>query len=252
MKINKLRKILKTVSLSLASVGFLLFSQFSSAASLTKRYIDYRTNRKAITPKVLKEAVNGYLYAVKHHDADNGAVLTIVNFTVPSYQRRMWVIDVKTGKLLLAMHVAQGKNSGKVYATHFSNRPGSDESSPGIFTTAYEYDGEHGNSMRIKGLEDGINNDTMARAVVIHPAWYVTPAFIEKYGYAGRSWGCFAFNPKRSPKFLKDIKGHTVLFAYAPSENADSNVNHALSAQGKKIYQRIEDGLKGKHSTHFL
>ena len=210
----------------------------------------YKTdNLKGITPTVLKSAVNAYEYAINHNDVKDKSILTIVNFNEPSYERRMWVIDTNTGDIKMAMHVAQGKNTGFVKAKHFSNKPGTDESSPGIYTTLNEYTGKHGKSMRIKGLEPGINSNAEQRAIVIHPAWYVKPSFIERHGYAGRSWGCFAVNPSRLSTFLDAIQDQSVLFAYAPSENNDPNVNHALSDKGRALYQKIASQLSNTPKT---
>lgn len=193
-----------------------------------------------LSPKALKYAINGYQWAVAHHKVNNPSVLTVVNFNAPSYKKRLFVINLKTGRVVMAMHVAQGKNTGAVYAKHFSNQPGSRESSPGIFTTfGSEYDGEHGASLRVNGLEAGINSNALSRAVVIHPASYVTPGFIKQNGYAGRSWGCFAVNPAKATKFMHTIEGGTVLFAYAPVEKNDPRVAHQLSSDGERLYNAI-------------
>lgn len=194
----------------------------------------------ALSKTALKYAINGYQWAVDHNKVNNPQYLTVVNFSEPSYKRRMFVINLKTDRITMAMHVAQGKNTGAVYATRFSNRPGSLESSPGIFTTVGDqYTGEHGHSLRINGLEQGINSNALSRAVVIHPAWYVTPSFIKQNGYAGRSWGCFAVNPARIKKLVGSIEGGTVLFAYASTEQKDPRVAHTLSSNGEKIYHAI-------------
>lgn len=197
------------------------------------------TSKEGLSPKILAYAINGYRWAVKHNEVANPFILTIVDFKKPSNTRRLWVIDLKNDRVLMYTHVAQGKNTGKLYATRFSNRPGSDESSPGIYTTANVYDGEHGESMRVKGLEDGINNNAYRRAIVVHPAWYMTPDFIKQNGYAGRSWGCFALNPAIADKFIGLVKGGSVLFAYASPEKYDARVDHALSERGRQLYDAI-------------
>lgn len=192
------------------------------------------------TPQALKYAINGYEWALKHGQVNNPSILTVVDFTLPSSQKRMWVINLKSDKILMAMHVSQGADTSRTQAKHFSNRPGSHESSPGIYTTsAKKYNGQHGESVRMIGLENGINSNAEQRAIVIHPAWYVSPAFIKAHGYAGRSWGCFAVNPMRVNAFLNLIKGGSVLFAYAKPETHDSLVNHALSNVGEKLYDAI-------------
>ena len=192
-----------------------------------------------LNPKILAYAINGYRWAVKHNDVQNPAMLTIVDFNRPSNRSRLWVIDLKTDRVLMHTHVAQGKNTGKLYAKYFSNRPGSNESSLGVYTTADVYDGEHGESLRVRGLENGINSNAYSRAIVIHPAWYVAPSFIKQNGYAGRSWGCFALNPARADQLISLVKGGSVLFAYASPEKYDARVDHSLSERGQAIYNAI-------------
>jgi len=236
LKFNKLFSILVS-----AVIGSLLCLVLFSLPTLANANLSTTTPKSVdgIPPKALKLAINGYRWALKHHQVANPAILTVVDFNKPSYEKRMWVIDINHAKVLMKMHVAQGKNSGAVYATHFSNQPGSLESSPGIFTTQNVYDGEHGESLRVNGLEKGINSNALDRAVVIHPAAYVTPSFIKQNGYAGRSWGCFAVNPANADKLIHTVKGGSVIFAYANPEKSDPRVAHELSAQGEKLYNKI-------------
>lgn len=236
MKNKKLLSVLVSTLL-----GSALFITQVNATSISPQVIQKEiSNNTSIPARALKYAINGYRWAIKHHEVSNPTVLTVVNFNEPSYKKRMWVINLKNDHILMHMHVAQGKNTGAVYAKHFSNQPGSLESSPGIFTTAAVYDGEHGESLRVRGLENGINNNVYSRAVVIHPAWYVTPSFIKQNGYAGRSWGCFAVDPARADQFIHTIKGGSVLFAYAAPEKNDPRVDHRLSAKGEQLYDAIE------------
>lgn len=197
------------------------------------------TAKDGLSPKVLMYAVNAYRWAVKSGAVKNTAVLTIVDFNKPSNEKRLWVIDLKNDHVLMHLDVAQGKNTGKLYATHFSNQPGSDESSTGVYTTTSVFDGEHGESLHVEGLEKGINSNAASRAIEIHPAWYVTHAFIKDHGYAGRSWGCFAVNPKDADKFIGYVKGGSVLFAYGAPEKSDPLVDHPLSKHGEAMYTAI-------------
>ncbi|MCX7124434.1 MAG: murein L,D-transpeptidase catalytic domain family protein [Gammaproteobacteria bacterium] len=197
------------------------------------------TARDGLSPRLLAYAINGYRWAVKSDAVSDKAVLTIVDFNRPSNQKRLWVIDLKNDHVLMHIHVAQGKNTGKLIAKHFSNQPGSYESSPGIYTTASVFEGEHGESLHVMGLEKGINSNASSRAIEIHPAWYVTPAFIEDHGYAGRSWGCFAVNPAQADKFIGYVKNGSVLFAYGYPEKHDPHVDHALSKNGELMYTAI-------------
>ncbi|PIZ03439.1 MAG: hypothetical protein COY58_09785 [Gammaproteobacteria bacterium CG_4_10_14_0_8_um_filter_38_16] len=243
MKFNKLLGIL----ISVLTGGLLCASLLPAQAAHANEHIatsqhkpNLAKNLDGLPPTALKSAINGYRWALKHHEVSNPTMLTIVDFNKPSYEKRLWVIDLNNDHVIMHMHVAQGKNSGAVYATRFSNQPGSLESSPGIFTTLDEqYDGEHGESLRVNGLEPGINSNALSRAVVIHAAWYVTPSFIKKTGYAGRSWGCFAVNPNHVDRFIHLVRGGSVLFAYASPEKDDSRVDHHLSYTGKKMYDAI-------------
>jgi len=229
-----LQSILITLSLS-CFICAALFTPSAHADTLSSQ-----KSPSGIPPQALKYAINGYRWAIKHHEVTNPTVLTVVDFSRPSFEQRLWVINLKNDRVLMRMHVAQGKNTGAIYATRFSNQPGSLESSPGVFTTTGDkYVGEHGESLRVDGLEAGINNNAYNRAVVIHAASYVTPGFIKQNGYAGRSWGCFAVNPAHVDKFISLVKGGSVLFAYAPPEKDDSRVDHRLSSNGEELYNAI-------------
>lgn len=229
-----------TLFLSTIAAILLLFTIPALAvANYSSSVIATTTKSEGLSPKILAYAINGYRWAIKHNEVSNPSVLTVVDFNKPSNEKRLWVIDLKNDRVLMYTHVAQGKNTGKLYATRFSNRPGSNESSPGIYATANIYDGEHGESMRVRGLEDGINNNAYNRAIVVHPAWYMTPSFIKQNGYAGRSWGCFALNPAIADKFISLVHGGSVLFAYASPEKYDERVDHALSERGKQLYNAI-------------
>lgn len=208
---------------------------FLACFSLHIAYADTGINQKAIlkhTPGISSSALNyaikGYEWAKSHGDVKNSSILTIVNFSKPSYEKRVWVIDLKSDKPLMNLYIAQGKNSGLIYARRFSNKPGTDESSLGVYETLNAYYGEHGLSMRIDGLEAGVNSNAFRRDIVVHPAWYVTSAFIRRYHRAGRSWGCFALNPKASKKFIDLTKGGSVIFAYAKQERSDPNLESVV------------------------
>jgi hypothetical protein len=233
---KKLAVILIAIILSaLVTAGVLLLLQPADNLKEIKRV----TGKDGLSVKVLTYAINGYRWAIKSGTVKNTAVLTIVDFNRPSNERRLWVLDLKNDHVLMHIHVAQGKNTGKLYAKHFSNRPGSYESSPGVYTTASVFEGEHGESLHVKGLEKGINSNAASRAIEIHPAWYVTPAFIKEHGYAGRSWGCFAVNPKDADEFIGYIKGGSVLFAYGAPEEFDPRVDHPLTKNGEQMYTAI-------------
>ncbi len=140
--------------------------------------------------------------------------LTIVDFSKPSTQERMFVIDMEQGKLLYATLCAHGRGSGDNYATSFSNQPRSHESSLGFYLTNETYSGNNGYSLRLDGLEPGYNDQARARAIVVHGAAYVNNQIIRQ-GRLGRSYGCPAVPSELAQPIIDEIKGGSVLFIYA-------------------------------------
>jgi hypothetical protein len=143
-------------------------------------------------------------------------ILTVIDYSRRSGQRRLWVLDLEQGELLFSELVAHGKNTGADRARHFSNREGSNQSSLGLFRTAETYRGKHGYSLRLDGLEPGINDAARDRAIVMHGADYATDSFVAKHGRLGRSWGCPALDPAISADVIDTIAGGTLLFAWHP------------------------------------
>ncbi|MBV8803162.1 MAG: murein L,D-transpeptidase catalytic domain family protein, partial [Gammaproteobacteria bacterium] len=144
-----------------------------------------------INPEALKISLTAYQKA-REQGLDDKEILTIIDYSKPSSQRRLWVIDLKTGNVLFNTWVAHGKNSGAGMATSFSNNPQSLKSSIGVYLTNEVYDGHHGSSLRIQGLEPGFNNNALKRNVVFHGATYVGEDIARNRGMLGRSWGCMA------------------------------------------------------------
>jgi len=135
----------------------------------------------------------------------------VVDFNKPSNEKRLFIFNLRTGEYK-AYLVAHGKNSGELYATKFSNTSGSNQSSLGIYKTAETYDGKHGESLRIDGLES-TNSNARQRLVVIHKADYVVPDYGGQ-GRAGRSDGCFAVNPAVVDEVIGNLKGGSYLVAW--------------------------------------
>lgn len=153
---------------------------------------------------------------VREEKLTDKPLVTIVDYSVSSAHRRLAVADVESGKVLFYTYVAHGKGSGLTYATHFSNRPGTDASSLGVFLTANTYYGEHGYSLRLKGLDPKFNGDAYQRDIVVHSAWYVSKTFALAHGRMGLSWGCFALSRKVESAIVHLIQGATVLVGYYP------------------------------------
>ncbi len=144
-------------------------------------------------------------------------ILTIVDFSLSSTQERMWVIDMKTQKVILKSLVSHGRNSGSEYATDFSNANESFKSSLGFYITGETYTGKHGLSLRLDGMEYGINDNARNRAVVVHGADYVSKTFIKNTGRLGRSQGCPAVPYEIHKELIETIKGKSCIFIYHPS-----------------------------------
>lgn len=168
-----------------------------------------------LNPKALQAGLKAYSKA-REEGLDKQQILTIVDYTAPSTARRLWVLDVKNHTVLFNDYVAHGQNSGGNYANSFSDKPESLESSLGVFLTESPYEGKHGYSLRIKGLDRGFNDNAEARDIVFHSADYVSTQFAEEHGRLGRSWGCFALRPAIASSVIHKIEGGTLVLAYYP------------------------------------
>jgi hypothetical protein len=162
----------------------------------------------------------------------NKAYITIVDFNLPSTEKRMHVIDMKTGQVEDLL-VAHGKNSGDIYATSFSNDQGTLKSSLGIYLTAEPYIGKHGLSLRLDGMEPA-NSNIRKRDIVMHGATYVSQETIDKTGRIGRSWGCLAVPQPMTERLVGQLKGGSVILVYrsnGPEAGRDKD-NKAESRKG--------------------
>lgn len=190
-----------------------LFSSMTSVYSINPSDILTLVN-EGVPAKPLKEAL-AYYKKAKHIHAIKKRIITLIDFKRPSDKKRLWVIDLKNLKILYYGLVTHGKNSGKRYATHFSNKINSYKSSIGAMITGKSYHGKFGLAVRIHGLEKGVNDMVNQRAVVFHSSTYATPSYLKKTGHLGRSLGCFAINPKHSKKVFKTIQGGSFIYVYA-------------------------------------
>lgn len=164
--------------------------------------------------EVFDLAIKGYLRINKRKE-----IITLVDFSKPSTQERLYVLDLKQEKVLFASHVAHGRNSGQNFATSFSNKSGSFQSSLGFYLTEGTYQGKNGYSLVLDGLEKGINDNAKARAIVMHGANYANPRMIGGVGRLGRSLGCPALPPSINKPVIDVIKNGSVLFIYGNDES---------------------------------
>lgn len=169
-----------------------------------------------LEPRVLGLALKAFARA-KASGEIKSDVLTVIDYSRPSRQRRLWVIDVASKEVLFHELVAHGKNTGDDRARSFSNELGSLQSSLGLFVTDATYQGKHGHSLKLRGLDKGLNDRALERAIVVHAADYVSLDFVRKHHRLGRSWGCPALAPEVAKPVIERIKGGSAIFAYFPA-----------------------------------
>ena len=162
-------------------------------------------------------ALTAYRRAVSIGAATNERFLTLIDYTLPSVQPRLWVLDTVAGTIAHRELVAHGRGSGDNLPTSFSNEDGSHKTSLGLFVTAGSYVGQNGYSLRLRGLDPGVNDRAWTRAIVIHGAPYVGETVARQLGRLGRSWGCPAVRPEIARTLIDLIKGGTVVYAYGPA-----------------------------------
>ena len=161
------------------------------------------------------KAIQGY----NKIDGKKEGYITIIDFSKPSNEERFFVIDLENKKVDFSTYVSHGKNTGLDTAVKFSNKMNSYQSSLGFYLTINTYEGSNGYSLRLKGLEPGINSNAMDRHIVVHGADYATKEFMEKYGFLGRSLGCPAIPEDISKEVIDYIKGGTVLYINGNDES---------------------------------
>ena len=204
------------------------FSKSLSLASVVKNEVKDGTNDESIYNSIdsnnfdmpafecFSRAIQGF-NKLKASGLVDKEYLTIVDYSLPSTAKRLWIIDLKANKIIMNSLVAHGKNSGANYATSFSNKSESNKSSLGFFITGETYMGKHGLSLKLDGLESGINDSARDRSIVMHAADYVTEDFARVHHRLGLSHGCPALPPNLSGKIIAMIKGKSCLFIYHPS-----------------------------------
>ena len=165
-------------------------------------------------------ALNGF-YLLKQKGLISKNILTLVDFSLSSNTKRLWVIDLEKNVVLFQTLVAHGRNTGEEFANEFSNQAESFKSSIGFYATGEIYNGKHGLSLKLDGLEKGLNDNARERAVVIHGADYVSESFIRQNKRLGRSQGCPAIPMDMNEKIINIIKDKSCLFIFHPSKNQE-------------------------------
>ncbi|MDD2047733.1 murein L,D-transpeptidase catalytic domain family protein [Pseudomonas putida] len=205
------------IRLSVASIGLFFLSAWNTAQAET---LPSAADLQQLAPNAnlstLTLALTAYECA-SHRDADK--LLTVIDYSKASRDKRLWVFDLRSRKLLFEEWVAHGKNSGADVPTTFSNTPNSYQSSIGLYETGQTYSGKHGRSLRLQGLEPGFNDNSMSRAIVMHAAAYADPKVVAGLGRLGRSQGCPAVRPAIAGKLIDTLRRGSYVFAYYPQQD---------------------------------
>lgn len=187
----------------------------ATAANLTRTDFDLSAIG-SIETDVFDLALGALSCAVKSGAVQNPPTLTVIDYSRPSSEKRLWVFDLKSRELIYEELVAHGQGSGAGVATQFSNKPDTHQTSLGLFVTDTTYVGKNGYSLRLDGLDRGFNDRARERAIVMHGAPYVSDGFVKSTGRLGRSWGCPAVSELVARQMIDRLKGGGLVFAYYP------------------------------------
>ncbi len=176
-----------------------------------------------LSTAAFSDAYKGYMHLAAAGKLRNKNVLAIIDFSKPSSQKRLFIINMRSSRLVLQSVVAHGQGSGGMYATQFSNAADSHQSSLGFYVTQGTYTGQHGYSLRLQGCEPGINSNAENRNIVLHTADYMSPEYISRMGFAGRSHGCPAVPEKLHRQIIDLVKNGTCLYIYHTSASYRTN-----------------------------
>lgn len=171
-------------------------------------------------------------------------ILTVIDYSRPSTERRLWVFDLEKRTVLFHELVAHGVNTGENLATKFSNIEGSRQSSLGLFLTDQTYVGRNGYSLKLHGLELGINDLALERTIVMHGAWYVSEAFHQEHGRLGRSWGCPALERQVAKALIDTIKDGSLLFVYYPEDGWLSSSYFLNACSSDDLLTELSSGIE--------
>lgn len=200
----------------IALITFLFFTISLRAVATTDDMIakDIAAKTSDLKPEVVKLAITAFRQAIKLGVDVKKPIITVIDYTLASTQKRLWVVDLSKKEILHTSLVAHGKYSGENYTTKVSNRMGSLQTSVGLFLTEDTYFGRDGFSLHLQGLENGFNDKAKARTIVLHGAPYVSKEFASSLGRIGRSWGCPAVEKPLAKPIINTIKDGTLILAF--------------------------------------
>jgi hypothetical protein len=190
--------------------------------SLTKSlvydlYQDIQGNKFSF--EAFEDAFLGYTILNDEKMLGNDTILTIIDYSRPSSEERLFIIDLKNCRVKATSLVAHGQATGEVIPERFSNDPHSHQSCLGFFITDEVYLGKNGYSLKLKGIEKNINDNAEKRSIVFHGANYVSYNYLNEFGRLGRSFGCPALPPEKNRTIIDLIKNKSCVFIYYPAND---------------------------------
>lgn len=180
-------------------------------------YDSLQLHTRGLSADAFNYAKKGFEKLLAEGRLSNDSILTVIDFSLPSSEKRLFILDLRNYRIIQQTLVSHGRNTGREMAQTFSNRHSSYMSSPGFYLTRETYEGKNGYSLKLEGLEPGVNDNAYERGIVIHGASYVSDAFVQAQGYIGRSQGCPAVPAPLAPTVINQIRNGSCLFIYHPS-----------------------------------
>lgn len=208
----------KTVSATTTTVSSITTTTKSSVLEKMSIFDNLDLGALGLSREAFEFALTGYNNLLIAGKIRKDNLLSILDFSLPSGKKRLFVIDLVTGELVFNTYAAHGRNSGTAVATKFSNKENSFQSSLGFYITGDTYNGKHGMSLRLEGEEEGINDNALARGIVMHCASYVDEEIAARQGFIGRSQGCPALPGNIYKEVIEKIKSGSCLFLYSPDK----------------------------------
>lgn len=184
----------------------------------TQLYNELELGTLGLSKPAFELAFKGYQKLIKKQKLGHPEILTICDLSQSSNRKRLYILNLEENKVLVTTYVAHGRGSGGEYASRFSNNNRSHQSSLGFYITGSTYYGEHGLSLRLKGLEVGFNDRAARRSIVLHGATYVGDEYLNTNKFMGRSYGCPAIPAGECDEVIDLIKNGTCLFVYYPAK----------------------------------
>jgi hypothetical protein len=178
---------------------------------------------KGLSRQAFEYALEGYNKLLSSGKLEKENLLSILDFSLPSSKKRLFIVDLTSGELVFNTYAAHGSGSGMTMATKFSNQPNSYQSSLGFYVTGETYNGKHGQSLRLNGEEEGFNDNALERGVVMHSAAYVDESVVAAQGRIGRSQGCPALPESIAQEIINKVKNGSCLFLYSPDKDYTSH-----------------------------